>query len=60
MALFLEQSNSYSAAKEAGIKPIIGIETYVAARKHTEKDPQKDKHNNHLVLLAMNNTGYQN
>lgn len=42
------------------IKPIIGIETYVATRKHTDKDPQKDKNRYHLVLLAMNNTGYQN
>lgn len=42
------------------VKPIIGIETYVAARKHTDKDPQKDKSRYHLILLAMNNTGYQN
>lgn len=42
------------------VKPVIGIETYVAARKHTDKDPQKDKNRYHLVLLAMNNTGYQN
>jgi DNA polymerase-3 subunit alpha len=49
--------------KEAGskkIKPIIGIETYVAARRHTDRDPQKDKNRFHLILLAMNNTGYQN
>jgi DNA polymerase-3 subunit alpha len=49
--------------KEAGakdIKPIIGIETYVAARAHTDKDPGKDKPNFHLILLAMNNTGYKN
>ncbi|QQS19673.1 DNA polymerase III subunit alpha [Candidatus Saccharibacteria bacterium] len=42
------------------IKPIIGIETYVAARKHTDKEPGKDKNRYHLVLLAMNETGYQN
>lgn len=42
------------------VKPIIGIETYVAARRHTDKDPQKDKNRYHLILLAMNNTGYQN
>ncbi len=50
----------YKEGHDKGIKPIIGIETYVAARKHTEKDPVKDKQRYHLILLAMNNTGYQN
>ncbi len=50
----------YKEAKSQGIKPIIGMETYVAARKHTDKEPVKDKQNFHLILLAMNNTGYQN
>ncbi len=50
----------YKECKEQGVKPLIGIETYVAARKHTDKDPQKDKNRFHLILLAMNNTGYQN
>jgi len=50
----------YSVAKKAGIKPILGIETYVAKRGHKDKDPQKDKQNHHLVLLAMNNIGYHN
>jgi DNA polymerase-3 subunit alpha len=50
----------YKAAKEAGVKPIIGLETYMATRKHTDKDPTKDKGRFHLILLAMNNTGYQN
>lgn len=50
----------YKEAEEKGVKPIIGIETYVAARKHTDKDPVKDKQRYHLILLAMNNTGYQN
>lgn len=50
----------YKAAKARELKAIIGIETYVAARKHTDKDPQKDKQRTHLVLLAMNNTGYKN
>ncbi len=42
------------------IKPIIGMETYVAARGHLDKDPAKDKLNYHLTLLAMDNQGYQN
>jgi DNA polymerase-3 subunit alpha len=50
----------YKAAKEDDIKPIIGIETYVAPRGHTDKDPTKDKTPFHLILLAMNNKGYQN
>lgn len=50
----------YKTATAEGIKPIIGIETYVAARTHLDKDPGKDKPNFHLVLLAMNNEGYQN
>jgi len=50
----------YKEATDKGIKPIIGMETYVAARKHTDRDPQKDKNRWHLILLAMNNTGYQN
>ena len=50
----------YKEAKARDIKPIIGLETYVAARGHTDKDPQKDKNRYHLILLAMNNVGYQN
>lgn len=50
----------YKEAKSRGIKPIIGMETYIASRKHTNKDPAKDKGRFHLVLLAMNMQGYQN
>lgn len=50
----------YNACKAEGIKPIIGMETYVAPRKHTDKDPQKDKARFHLTVLAMNMKGYQN
>jgi DNA polymerase-3 subunit alpha len=50
----------YKEAGNKGVKPLIGIETYVATRKHTDKDPVKDKQRYHLILLAMNNTGYQN
>lgn len=50
----------YKTAKQEDIKPIIGMETYVAARSHTDKEPNKDKPNFHLILLAKNNTGYQN
>ena len=50
----------YKAAKKAGIKPILGIETYVAARSRFDRDPSKDKQRFHLTVLAMNNTGFHN
>ena len=50
----------YKEAKGKDVKPIVGIETYVAARKHTDKDPQKDKQRYHLIMLAMNEVGYRN
>jgi DNA polymerase III subunit alpha len=50
----------YSAAKSQGIKPIIGMEGYVAARRHDQKEASHDKQIYHLILLAMNQTGYQN
>lgn len=50
----------YKAGKAAGVNPIIGLETYVSARAHTDKDPSKDKARYHLILLASNNIGYQN
>ena len=50
----------YKAAKAAGIKPILGIETYVAARSRFDRDPAKDKQRFHLTVLAMNSTGFHN
>jgi len=50
----------YKAARSAGIKPILGIEAYVASRSRHDRDPQKDKARYHLTILAMNNQGYQN
>jgi len=50
----------YKEARARDIKPILGIETYVAARSYTDKDASKDKNYYHLIILAMNNTGYQN
>lgn len=50
----------YKACKSEEIKPIIGMETYVAARKHTDKEVGKDKNRFHLIILAMNNKGYEN
>ena len=50
----------YKTANAAGVKPVLGMETYVAPRKHNDRDPSKDKTPFHLILLAMNNTGYEN
>lgn len=50
----------YKAANASGVRPVIGMETYVAPRKHTDRDPSKDKIPFHLILLAMNNQGYEN
>ncbi|MDD5459428.1 MAG: PHP domain-containing protein, partial [Phycisphaerae bacterium] len=51
----------YTKAKAAGIKPIIGIEAYIAPdnRFNRQKSGIKDA-SFHLVLLAQNNTGYRN
>ncbi len=50
----------YKLANSNSIKPIIGMETYVASRLHTDKDPIKDKKRYHLILLAKDNIGYKN
>ena len=50
----------YQACKNHGVKPIIGIESYVAARRMTDRDPQLDRERTHLLLLAENQTGYLN
>ena len=50
----------YKKCKKAGIKPIIGVETYLAPNSHLDKNTREDARNFHLVLLAKNNTGYQN
>ncbi len=50
----------YKAANAEGVKPILGMEAYVAARGRADRDPQKDKARYHLIILAMNNQGYKN
>jgi len=50
----------YEQANAAGIKPLIGMEAYVASRDHTDKEPEHDRNNYHLTILAMNFKGYQN
>ncbi len=50
----------YQSCKAAGIKPIIGIEAYLARRSHLQKEADLDRRFTHLILLAQNNTGYKN
>ena len=50
----------YNEAKKAGIKPIIGLEGYLAPRRMTDKDSKYDKSAFHLLMLAENQVGYRN
>lgn len=49
----------YKACKKAEIKPIIGVELYLAPDL-AKKDSSEDRLNRHIVLLAKNNQGYKN
>ena len=48
----------YKAAKEAGVKPILGVETYVASNGRHKREAGEQRH--HLILLAENIEGYRN
>ena len=48
----------YKAAKKAGVKPLIGVETYVASNGRHKREPGEVRH--HLILLAENIEGYRN
>ncbi len=50
----------YTAARAAGVKPIIGCEMYMAPRSRLDKEGRADRDPNHLILLARNETGYRN
>lgn len=50
----------FNAANEQGIKPLIGMEGYLAKRGMQQRVPEEDKRSSHLLLLAENQTGYQN
>ncbi len=49
----------YNTARAAGIKPIVGMEAYVAQGDLHDRTPSRSS-SNHLVLLAKNETGYRN
>jgi len=50
----------YKACKNAGVKPIIGCEVYVAPSSRFDKTRNDGSSRNHLVLLCKNETGYKN
>jgi DNA polymerase III subunit alpha len=50
----------YQKCKKAGIKPIIGVEAYLAPGSRFDKNSKSDEKNYHLLLLAKNETGYRN
>src|SRR5438094_952966 len=50
----------YKACKDAGIKPIVGCEVYVAPRSRLLREGRVDRDPNHLTLLAADHTGYLN
>ena len=50
----------YTACVKNGIKPVIGVEVYIANRSRLQKEPHIDNKRYHLTLLAKDNAGYQN
>ena len=50
----------WQAATDAGVKPIIGMEAYLAKGKMSERFPGEENKPYHLLLLAKNMTGYKN
>jgi DNA polymerase-3 subunit alpha len=49
----------YKKAKAAGIKPILGVEAYLAPKERTNRESNGEKYY-HLILLAENQTGWKN
>ena len=50
----------YSKCLDKGVKPILGVEAYVAPRHRKSKEARLDQASYHMVLLAQNNVGYKN
>ena len=50
----------YQVAKRHGIKPIVGCEVYVAPQSRFKRESRTQSQPFHLLLLAMNETGYKN
>ena len=50
----------YKKAKAAGIKPIMGVEAYIAPGNHKEKNSENGEKYYHLTLIVKNQTGWKN
>jgi DNA polymerase-3 subunit alpha len=50
----------YNSCLDAGVKPIIGVETYLAEKSRFDKQIRIGTDQYHLILLAKNNQGYHN
>jgi len=50
----------YKQCKKAGIKPIIGVDFYVAIRTRFDRDSKEDVRRHRITLLAKNEVGYRN
>lgn len=50
----------YEACHEAGIKPIIGLDAFIAQNRMTDKRPRIDDRPYRLPMVALNDTGYKN
>src|ERR1041385_2245448 len=50
----------YKECKAGGIKPLIGVDFFVAVRTRHDKENKTDDNSGRLILLAKNKKGYQN
>src|SRR3989344_6876896 len=50
----------FKKAKKAGVKPIMGVEAYVAPESRLDREPKHDERYYHMILLCENETGWKN
>ena len=50
----------YKACKKEGVKPILGVEAYITDDEDSVPKENRHRDNHHLVMVAMNQTGYKN
>jgi DNA polymerase III subunit alpha len=50
----------YDACKSQDVKPVIGVEAYLASRTMKDRDAKLDRNSYHILLLAENDRGYRN
>ena len=50
----------FTAARAAGLNPVLGCEMYMAPRSRHDKEGKADRDPSHMILLARTNEGYRN